>query len=289
MKNQTQKAPAFQFYPDDFLGGTLTMTLEERGLYITALCLQWTQGGVSKTDIKSLGSAMAVPSLKRVLLKFSSGADGLLRNEKLERVRAKQNEFRENRSKNGKMGAETRWLSHSTAIPNTMAKNSSPSPTPTPTKEEGKDASLPAQVKEVFNAWNLLECVPKCLIVSDKRRRMLEVRLREPFFAANWREAMSKVKLSPFLQGQNNRGWRASFEWFIAPDSVSKIMEGKYANNPIQTTKANPRNAGICIPTDEKNGGESLGDFARRKAQADSQRRRMGAEVAKAPALPPAS
>ena len=32
------KAPAFQFYADDFIGGTITMSHEERGLYVLALC-----------------------------------------------------------------------------------------------------------------------------------------------------------------------------------------------------------------------------------------------------------
>src|SRR6478752_824536 len=48
------KPPAFQFYADDFLGGTLTMTLEERGLYITLLCLQWSKGFVTEDDLSAL-------------------------------------------------------------------------------------------------------------------------------------------------------------------------------------------------------------------------------------------
>ena len=37
------KAPAFQFYAQDFLTGTLHLTMEERGLYITILALQWSK------------------------------------------------------------------------------------------------------------------------------------------------------------------------------------------------------------------------------------------------------
>jgi len=45
------KAPAFQFYAQDFLTGVMDMTMEERGLYITLLARQWSlfdQNGIPK-------------------------------------------------------------------------------------------------------------------------------------------------------------------------------------------------------------------------------------------------
>ena len=35
------KAPAFQFYAQDFLTGVMDLTMEERGIYITLLARQW--------------------------------------------------------------------------------------------------------------------------------------------------------------------------------------------------------------------------------------------------------
>jgi len=131
--------PAFQFYADDFLGGTITMSHEERGFYILLLCLQWTQGGIDPDDFSRLGKAIAVPSLTHVKRKFKLEADGKLRNERLEAERRKQSDFRENRSKSGTIGANKRWHSHSTAITqpmaNGMANDSSPSPSPISNKE----------------------------------------------------------------------------------------------------------------------------------------------------------
>lgn len=128
------KPPAFQFYPDDFLGGTMTMNHEERGFYILLLCLQWTQCGISPDDFDRLGRGMAQPSVDHVKSKFDLGSDGMLRQHRLEKVRAEQSQYRANRSESGKAGAEARWHSHSTAIAQPMAsgmaKNSSPSPSP---------------------------------------------------------------------------------------------------------------------------------------------------------------
>ncbi len=33
-----------------------------------------------------------------------------------------------------------------------------------------------------------------------------------------------------FLRGVSDRGWVADFEWFVRPESVTKLLEGKYDN-----------------------------------------------------------
>src|SRR6185312_11765498 len=42
------KSPAFQFYPNDFLGSgsVAAMTLEEIGAYVLLLCYEWNEGGL---------------------------------------------------------------------------------------------------------------------------------------------------------------------------------------------------------------------------------------------------
>lgn len=147
--------PAFQFYADDFLGGTITMSHAERGFYILLLSVQWTQGGILPEDFNRLGKGMAVPSLNHVRRKFQIGADGLLKNARMEAERKKQAEFRENRSKSGLLGAKLRWHSHSTAITQPMASgmanDSSPSPTPSPIVTN-KQKGLPTLAEVTTNA-----------------------------------------------------------------------------------------------------------------------------------------
>ncbi len=133
------KPPAFQFYADDFLAGTFAMGNEERGLYITLLCRQWTQGHVTLNEMERLSGGMAQPLATHVFAKFKEGAAGCFKNERMEQIRAEQDAFRANRSESGKLGADRRWHSHSTAngkrMASGMAKHSSPSPTPTPIAE----------------------------------------------------------------------------------------------------------------------------------------------------------
>jgi uncharacterized protein YdaU (DUF1376 family) len=88
------KPPAFQFYAADFLIGCATMTLEQRGAYITLLCYQWDQDGLpnDKSTLAMLvGGNEAV--IEAVLYKFEECSDGKLRNVRLAKVRAIQEEY----------------------------------------------------------------------------------------------------------------------------------------------------------------------------------------------------
>lgn len=111
-------------------------------MYITALCIQWSKGGVTGEEMARLGRAMALPSIEHVKGKFKQGSDGLFRNQRLEHERRKQREYRENRKKSGVLGAKSRWHSHSTAIAQPMASgmanDSSPSPSPSPIAERAQ-------------------------------------------------------------------------------------------------------------------------------------------------------
>lgn len=74
------KDPAFLFYSSDFLTGVSDLTFEERGQYITLLCLQHQKGRLSKKAIQ-----IAVPNATAdVLLKFKKDEHGLFFNERLE-------------------------------------------------------------------------------------------------------------------------------------------------------------------------------------------------------------
>lgn len=85
-------------------------------------------------------------------------------------------------------------------------------------------------IKEVFEAWNKQTEFPQCLVLSDKRRRYLESRVKDPFFVVNWKPALDRIRKSDFCHGNGETGWKANFDWFIRPDTCARIMEGRYDN-----------------------------------------------------------
>ena len=89
--------------------------------------------------------------------------------------------------------------------------------------------------------------------LGDERRIKLAVRYRELARLGDPVEQLQilfdKMQSSMFLQGDNNRGWKASFDWLIQNDkNWRKVMEGNYEKeNGYENTcnnAARPGNAG---------------------------------------------
>jgi hypothetical protein len=94
------KDPAFLFYSSDFLNGVADLTMEERGQFITLLCLQHQKGTLTDKTIRlSLGSVSV-----DVLSKFTKDKDGNFFNERLSEEIEKRIQFTESRRNNGSKG-----------------------------------------------------------------------------------------------------------------------------------------------------------------------------------------
>ena len=135
----TNKSPAFQFYPGDFLSdeNVISMTFEERGLYITLLSNCWIQGSIPSDPDKIIkllpgySNENGVPELVIDCFNEMDGNSKRLVHPRLDKERTKQADFKEAKSESGKRGAQKRWENHQTkplngsAIVSPMAKNSS--------------------------------------------------------------------------------------------------------------------------------------------------------------------
>lgn len=94
------KDPAFLFYSQDFLVGTLAMPFDEKGKYITILCYMHQNGRISEETIRLL-----VGSVSDMLrFKFKVDNEGKWYNERLEIEVEKRDKFKESRILNGKKG-----------------------------------------------------------------------------------------------------------------------------------------------------------------------------------------
>jgi uncharacterized protein YdaU (DUF1376 family) len=108
------KDPAFLFYTSDFLSGVSDLTMEERGQYITLLCLQHQKGHLSDKVINlCVGNATA-----DVLHKFSIDNDGLYFSPRLDIEIAKRVEHSQKQRKRALDGWEKRKATaDATALP----------------------------------------------------------------------------------------------------------------------------------------------------------------------------
>jgi hypothetical protein len=44
------------------------------------------------------------------------------------------------------------------------------------------------------------------------------------------REVFTRINALPFFRGENDRGWRATFDWALKADSIVKVLEGNYTD-----------------------------------------------------------
>jgi hypothetical protein len=86
-------------------------------------------------------------------------------------------------------------------------------------------------VNDVIEAWNDLAVdrgLPKVSKVTEARRRQVQARIREYPDADDWSKALSAIDKSKFLCGDNDRGWRANFDFLLQPSTFIKLLEGTY-------------------------------------------------------------
>jgi uncharacterized protein YdaU (DUF1376 family) len=104
------KDPAFLFYPNDYLGGTMGMTFEEKGAYIELLMLQFNRGHMTEHMIgHTVGQLW-----KNIKDKFIQDPTGLWYNVRLDEEKSKRIAFTQSRRNNIK-GINQHTLGHMTS------------------------------------------------------------------------------------------------------------------------------------------------------------------------------
>ena len=95
-KKKKGKDPAFMMYSGDFLSGTFTMNYEQRGKFITLMCIQHQKGFLTSADMKSVLNEEDY----LIAEKFYKADDGNWYNQKMTDVINERKEYTANRLKN---------------------------------------------------------------------------------------------------------------------------------------------------------------------------------------------
>ncbi len=92
------KDPAFLFYSSDFLTGTLLMSMEQKGKFITLLCIQHQKGHMIEKDMLQICGTYD----EDIFSKFKKDNDGKFYNERLKEEIEKRKAYSESRRNNRK-------------------------------------------------------------------------------------------------------------------------------------------------------------------------------------------
>lgn len=113
-------------------------------------------------------------------------------------------------------------------------------------KEGAREApSLPATLTRdpelAFDAYNDLAGeigLAKAQALTTPRRRKIEQRLNECGGLIGWQDVLAKIRGSPFLRGDNDRGWRADLDFILQASSFTRLMEGAYDRSTVSRPAA---------------------------------------------------
>lgn len=88
----------------------------------------------------------------------------------------------------------------------------------------GTDPEPDPSIDDFVSSWNKTPGVIRCRDVTVARRKVIKTRLRFPEW--DWRSALLKFPLR--VTTSDPGGWKPDIDWFLKPDSVTKVLEGKY-------------------------------------------------------------
>lgn len=130
-----------------------------------------------------------------------------------------------------KAGIKTRTTGESSGMQSGDNEGDPPNlflpPIPTPTPEEplsGETDEFQTVCAEFVEIWSAASGVRPIRKMSDNRRHTLRTRLKDPEW--DWHAALGKFPL--LCTRDQQKGWRPNVDWYLRPDSVTKILEGNY-------------------------------------------------------------
>jgi hypothetical protein len=130
----------------------------------------------------------------------------------------------------------------------------------------------PKILVEIYQQQNL--SLPEVKALTSERLKKCRSRIDQAVrdgcleqYLADFSEAVKKAQQTPFLRGEGERGWRASFDWFVANHvNIYAVLEGKYDGPTAAPTNGNGGNHASdisdfdCEPGGTSNRRTSRGD-----------------------------
>jgi len=219
----------------------MTMTNEERGAYISLLCLQWSKGFVTELDIQRMCHGMPTHCQSICQSKFVLEDDGLYRNKRLEKERTKQKE----RSEKQRDIANLRWKNHANALPEDMPDDAkayaesvpevcfpSPSPIPiihTPTPKSPWEVAHGIELPDSLRTQNCLDAVKLWLqYKSEKRESYKKTGLTAAL--TKWSREFTPAEFPSIVEHSIASGWKGLYR----PQSSAGAMP-----NPVGKKELN--------------------------------------------------
>jgi uncharacterized protein YdaU (DUF1376 family) len=227
----------FQFNIGDYASHTRHLTPMEDLAYRRLLDLYYLKDGQVYGDeaevARQIGLREYVSEVTQVLQDFFCiGEDDRWTHDRCDAEIAHFRQKSEKASNAGKASAQRRSNVRSTDVQPTnnqqpITNNQEPDLV---SSNEDKSSGDDLTVNDVIEAWNELaeQCgLSKVTKVTETRRKQIKARIAE-YSPEDWSKALAAIYRSDFLRGDNDRAWKADFDFLLQPKSFIKLVEGSY-------------------------------------------------------------
>lgn len=87
------------------------------------------------------------------------------------------------------------------------------------------------KIKWFVESYNsICQSLPKCVRLTDKRRKDIK-KIMDKYSEEEILQAFTNIEASDFCKGDNNRGWKANFDFILREDKFVSALEGRYNNS----------------------------------------------------------
>jgi len=216
----SKELPFFKFYPSEWFEGDITLQNEKtQGLFILICAWYWKKDCV--VDLKFINKRLidSKASLKQCLNNLIDAE--IIKIDEDQRIiinflDKQYDELSEKRRKiveAGRKGGKAS-LKHRRSI-----------------KERDREIDKEEIYREITENYKI-HCpnMPVIKILTDQRKKTINARLKEHSMEII-NQVLEIAGRSDFLNGKNDKKWKANFDWIMKPLNFVKIMEGNYNNN----------------------------------------------------------
>jgi hypothetical protein len=87
----------------------------------------------------------------------------------------------------------------------------------------------PIREEHVIEAWNAMAGeagLPKARMTPERRKKLKTFIRRHS--VDDITEAIWRIPQTPFLRGENDRGWKPGIDFLLQPSSFTKLLERTY-------------------------------------------------------------
>lgn len=203
---------------DKFIADTVHLSDDEIGKYFRFLCYAWKLRAKLPNDLKRINQIAKNPNIKKTqyLLDtyFNKTEEGYTNSAQCEEWK-----YVENVSEKNSKNANLRWDKEK-AMPPHMPNNAS--------KSNSKSKSI--LYNNIIKSWNKHIPTAHIKVFNEQRKRLFKLRFKSFFNESyeEWEKFLLRISKIPFLWGNNDRGWKADFNWVLNETNYAKIIEGNY-------------------------------------------------------------